>query len=74
MADANEFFRSLDADETEALGPMPDSEEVTPTTDRVSRAVPFTAEVHHPGALEQSSSYKAGEDRFPPPQSLSEED
>jgi hypothetical protein len=73
MSAANELFRVMDAAETEALGPMPDPEQVSPTTDRVSRAAAFTAEVHEAGTVE-SSAYPAGDDdRFPPPRSLSEE-
>ena len=74
MSDTSELFRSLDAAEIEALGPMPVTDEVTPTTDRDSRTAEFTAEVHHAGIVEQSSAYVAADDPFPPPRSLTEED
>lgn len=74
MSDTSELFRSLDAAEIEALGPMPVTDEVTPTTDRDSRTAVFTAEVHHPGIVKQSSDYVAADDPFPPPRSLTEED
>jgi len=75
MSDTSELFRSLDAAEIEALGPMPVTDEVTPTTDRDSRTAEFTAEVHHPGVVEHSSAYvPAADDPFPPPRSLTEED
>ena len=53
---------------------MPVTDEVTPTTDRDSRTAEFTAEVHHPGVVEQSSAYVSADDPFPPPRSLTEED
>jgi hypothetical protein len=74
MSDTNELFRSLDAAETEALGPMPDAEEVTPTTDRDSRSPEFTAEVHYSGTVRQSTAETSSDDPFPPPRSLTEED
>ena len=75
MTDTSELFRNLDAAEIEALGPMPAADEVTPTTDRDSRTAEFTAEVHHPGIVEQSSTYVTDDDDpFPPPRSLTEED
>ena len=56
---------------------MPVTDEVTPTTDRDSRTAEFTAEVHHPGIVEQSSAYASSDvsrdDLFPPPRSLTEE-
>lgn len=74
MTAADALMRTLDSTETEALGPMPDSEEVSPTTDRVSRSGEFTAEEHHPGTLAQEAPYPSAEDPFPPPRSLTEED
>jgi hypothetical protein len=73
MADTNRLHRSLDADEVEALGPMPADEGVSPTTDRDSRTPGLTAEVHSPGTVEQSSA-SADDDPFPPPRSLTSED
>jgi hypothetical protein len=74
-AGEGELFRSLDAAEIEALGPMPAADEVTPTTDRDSRTAEFTGEVRHPGIVEQSSAYVTGNnDPFAPPRSLTEED
>jgi hypothetical protein len=74
MSDTSELFRSLSAAEIEALGPMPVADEVTPITDRHSRTAEFTAEVHHPGIVEQSSDYVRDDDPFAPPRSLTEED
>jgi hypothetical protein len=73
MSDTNDLYRSLDADEIEALGPMPADERVSPTTNRDDRTPGLTAEVHFPGVV-QRSSYSADDDRFPPPRSLSTED
>ncbi len=73
MADKNDLYRSLDADEIEALGPMPADESVSPTTDRDGRTPGLTAEVHSPGIVEQSLD-SAEDDPFPPPRSLTAED
>lgn len=73
MPDTNDLFRSLDAEEIEALGPMPTDEGVSPTTDRYSRTPGLTAEVHSPGIVQQSS-VPADDDPFPPPRSLTTED
>jgi hypothetical protein len=73
MSDTNELYRSLDADEIEALGPMPVGEGVSPTTDRDGRTPPLTAEVHSPGVVRRASA-SADDDRFPPPRSLTAED
>ena len=73
MQDTNDLFRSLDAEEIDALGPMPTDDDVSPTTDRDSRTPGLTAEVHSPGVVKQSSAY-ADDDPFPPPRSLTEED
>ena len=73
MSDTNELYRSLDADEIEALGPMPADEGVSPTTDRDGRTPPLTAEVHAPGVVHRPS-VAADDDRFPPPRSLTAED
>jgi hypothetical protein len=72
MPDDN-LYRSLEADEVEALGPMPSDDRVSPTTDRDSRAPSLSAEVHSAGVV-QSSSVLADDDPFPPPRSLSEDD
>ena len=72
MSDDN-LYRSLDADEVAALGPMPAEDDVSPTTDREARTAGLTAEVHTPGVLHQSTDY-AEDDPFPPPRSLSQED
>ena len=69
MPDSKDLHRSLDADEIEALGPMPTDEGVTPTTDRDSRTPSLTAEVHYPGIVERSSP-AADDDLFPPPRSM----
>jgi len=69
MPDKSDLYRSLDAGEVEALGPMPVDEGVTPTTDRDGRTPGLTAEVHSPGIVEQSSVY-SDDDPFPPPPSL----
>lgn len=74
MEDSNELFRSLDAAEIEALGPMPVVEGESPTTDRDGRTPGLTAEVHSPGIVRQSSAYVADDDPFPPPRSLTRED
>lgn len=73
MPDTNALHRSLDADEIEALGPMPAGEGVSPTTDRGGRTSGHTAEVHFPGVLHQES-VPADDDPFPPPRSLTTED
>ena len=67
------LYRSLEADEVEALGPMPADDVVSPTTDRDSRSPSMTAEVHSPGVLRQAA-VEADGDPFPPPRSLSEDD
>ena len=74
MTNADALTRTLESTEAEALGPMPDSEVVSPTTDRVSRVGAFTAEEHHPGTLAQDAPYESADDPFPPPRSLTEED
>ena len=73
MSETNDLYRSLDADEVDALGPMPADEAESPTTDRDGRTPGLTAEVHSPGVVEQSSA-SAEDDRFPPPRSLTTED
>jgi hypothetical protein len=73
MTDTNDLFRSLDADEVEALGPMPADEGESPTTDRDGRTPGLTAEVHYAGIVPRPSVY-ADDDPFPPPPSLSAED
>lgn len=73
MPDKNDLYRNLDADEIEALGPMPAEDDVSPTTDRDDRTPGLTAEVHSPGIVQQSSVY-ADDDPFPPPRSLTAED
>ena len=74
MPDDN-LYRMLEADEVEALGPMPADDRVSPTTDRDSRSPSMTAEVHSPGVVSRSSAATmADDDRFPPPRSLSEDD
>jgi len=73
MPDTNDLYRSLDAAEIEALGPMPADEGVSPTTDRDGRTPGLTAEVHSPGIVEQSA-VPAEDDPFPPPRSLTTED
>jgi hypothetical protein len=72
MPDDN-LYRSLEADEVEALGPMPTDDRVSPTTDRDGRTPSLSAEVHSPGVV-QSSLDVADDDPFPPPRSLSEDD
>jgi hypothetical protein len=74
MAERSELFRSLDATEIDALGPMPAADEVSPTTDRDSRTVEFTAEVHYAGTVEHTSPEVSADDPVPPPRSLTEED
>jgi hypothetical protein len=73
MPDVNDLYRSLDADEVEALGPMPADALESPTTDRDGRTPGFTAELHHPGIVRESS-VSADDDPFPPPPSLSAAD
>jgi hypothetical protein len=73
MPDTNDLYRSLEADEVEALGPMPADEAESPTTDRDGRTPGLTAEVHSPGVVQQSA-VTAEDDRFPPPRSLTPED
>ena len=74
MPDSNDLYRSLEADEVAALGPMPADDVVSPTTDRDNRSPSLTAEVHSPGVVPRSSAALADDDRFPPPRSLSEDD
>jgi hypothetical protein len=74
MPSTNDLFRSMDAAEIEALGPMPVGDQVTPTTDRDSRAPSHTAEVHYAGVVEHASAEVADDDPFPPPRSMSAED
>lgn len=69
----DDLYRILEADEVEALGPMPTDDRVSPTTDRDSRSPSLTAEVHSPGVVRRSSVL-ADDDPFPPPRSLSEDD
>jgi hypothetical protein len=69
MTDSHNLYRSLDADEIQALGPMPVDEGVSPTTDRDGRTPGLTAEVHSPGVV-QESSVATDDDPFPPPPSL----
>ncbi len=71
MPDHEELFRSLDADEVEALGPMPADEGESPTADRAGPGL--TAEVHAPGMVEQSWNDDPDDDRVPPPRSLGED-
>jgi hypothetical protein len=72
MPDEN-LVRSLEADEIEALGPMPSDDVVSPRTDRDNRSPSLTAEVHSPGVV-QASADVAADDPFPPPRSMSEDD
>lgn len=75
MPDTNDLYRSLDADEVEALGPMPTDQGVSPTTDRDGRTDGLTAEVHSPGIVEQSAAAADdGHDPFASPRSLTTED
>lgn len=75
MPDQDDLYRTLDADEVEALGPMPADEGVSPTTDRDGRTASLTAEVHSPGVVHESSGeHHDDDDPFPPPRSLTEED
>jgi hypothetical protein len=73
MPDQDKLYRSLDAHEIEALGPMPADDAESPTTDRDGRTPGLTAEVHSPGVVEQSADV-ADDDPFPPPRSLTAED
>ncbi|MDF2967787.1 MAG: hypothetical protein K0Q93_1565 [Nocardioidaceae bacterium] len=73
MPDPNDLCRSLEADEVEALGPMPAGDGVSPTTDRGGRTSGHTAEIHFPGVLHQEP-VAADDDPFPPPRSLTTED
>jgi hypothetical protein len=73
MPDENDLYRSLNADEVGALGPMPADEGVSPTTDRDRRTPRLTAEVHAPGIVERSL-VSVDDDPFPPPPSLTTED
>jgi hypothetical protein len=70
MPDTNELFRSMDAAEIEALGPMPVDDHESPTSDRDSRSPASTAEVHYPGVVEGVASQIAEDDPFPPPRSM----
>lgn len=74
MPETNDLYRSLDAAEIEALGPMPVDDRESPTTDRDSRSPGMTAEVHHPGVVEGASADVAADDPFPPPRSITAED
>jgi hypothetical protein len=73
MNDAQDLVRSMSADEVSALGPLPDPDTVSPTTDRDDRAPASTAEVHSPGVLPAAHYAAADDDPFPPPRSLTEE-
>jgi hypothetical protein len=72
MPDEQQLYRSLDADEVGALGPVPVDAGESPTTDRDGRTPGMTAEVHAPGVVERSSD-TADDDPFPPPPSLTAE-
>jgi len=74
MSDPQALVRSLNADELAALGPLPDPDVVSPTTDRHNRTPNSTADAHAPGVLESPTHAVAEGDPFPPPRSLTEED
>jgi hypothetical protein len=73
VSDTNDLYRSLGADEVDALGPMPRDDRVSPTTDRDNRSPSLTAEVHSPGVVAHSADVPE-DDPFPPPRSMSEDD
>jgi hypothetical protein len=74
MPDTHDLYRSLDAAEVEALGPMPAHDVVSPRTDRHDPSAGLTAEVHSPGVVEHAADAVADDDPFAPPRSLTAED
>jgi hypothetical protein len=73
MNDPNALVRSLEADEIAALGPLPEPDTVTPTTDLDDRTPESTADAHAPGMLTSPSYAVDEDDPFPPPRSMTEE-
>jgi hypothetical protein len=71
MADAAQPSRALSADEVSALGPPPDADAETPTTNLFDSNAQATAEVHFPGVAE-SAQYAAQRDTLPDPASAKE--
>ena len=73
MTDPNDLVRSLEAEEVTALGPLPEPDAVSPTTDRHDRTPESTADAHAAGVLSSSSYAVEDGDPFPPPRSMTEE-
>jgi hypothetical protein len=71
MADAAQPSRALSADEVSALGPPPDADAETPTTNLFDQQSQSTAEVHFPGVA-SSATYAADIDMLPDPVSAKE--
>ena len=71
MTDPAELVRTLSADESAALAPLPDSDEESPTTARSEQGTESTAEAHLPGVLRESG--QADYDGPPNPSSIEEQ-
>ena len=73
MTDPSELVRTLSADESATLAPLPDSDEESPTTARSEQGGDSTAEVHLPGLLRESDLSRSGNDGPPDPSRIEEQ-
>lgn len=75
MGDDTQLARAMDEAEVADLGPLPDPDQVSPTTDRDERPSASTADEHRPGVLpDPPYDHERGDDRVPaPPPSLTAE-
>lgn len=73
MTDPSELVRTLSADESATLAPLPDSDEETPTTARSEQGAESTAEVHRPGLLRENALPEYGTDGPPNPSRIEEQ-
>jgi hypothetical protein len=72
MNERNELVRTLSAEESAALAPLPDSDEESPTTARSEQRTESTAEAHLPGVLGEFGDAEGYSDGPPNPISVEE--
>jgi hypothetical protein len=73
MTDPSELVRTLSADESAALAPLPASDEESPTTARSDLGGESTAEAHRPGLLREGDLAESGYGGEPNPSSIEEQ-
>ena len=72
MGEPAEFSRMLSTDEVADLGPLPDPDIQSPTTNLVESASESAAEVHYPGVAPAAKT-AAADDVFPDPPVIEED-